>query len=795
MKRIPNQKWRQLSDIERKAIIDKREKMQPSRAAINGLKVKQPSKSRVKFSGPRKKNGSEKNSKIVKEEVRAEIKRERNKEIDFGRSIAEKMPKVINPLPLDSKAVTQFNDTNKVVTLTIIAQNLALAICDVITTGFGTKASGIDTDQYIQIYQYCWTAFQTFPSFGLYPKIILEMAAALSSKCVDGITYIVDKGSINTIAYPSFTSCGASMTGWNIAGTPDSNGYYPSIATPSATIVLVQRLLSKRGLAFDLIDASSYNDPVLNPFFSDCSAFSRMLYDSSTSRPACWNSNGTLVSCEYTMFLEIPIRTPWLAALELTVDGGTTSPIVVSFRRAGRDKRCKVFIVGSPSSNIYMRMKYPKDLKMQAYGRKVIFKYFDVQNFCQRICNTFDTCFNLNGTKYSLTGFDVWSMVMYTFGILAQAFAPYAGLFLGVMNNEQTATYALNLGGPSNPTPNGILGVKMFKWAQINLNALRPRIVGDYMHVAVPQNPSGGWTVSTSNVWTGPYDSKTITGWLPAQNICVNANWPTVMKNFTNYIPMFAAGIEMCDYTEDDNELNFVDTVLYMDSTYSYVESISSSHERREDWLASLYVSYELPTDGNFLANNVYFDTRDTYEADEKTTPYFGITGSNSTLGRFADELSVFLSASVSNIKTSPEEVSSDNNFNSQEPDFLTKTIGDANSKILALAESPDFHGHNIPVLISKVFPKYGNYGGPNHGDPLFKEQPIDSLDLCFMHHDKAYMNLKNKNDVIKADQQLLNEINKLPEEEKGFWSKMAYAIIQFKLLLNDSYSLHDELK
>lgn len=64
-----------------------------------------------------------------------------------------------------------------------------------------------------------------------------------------------------------------------------------------------------------------------------------------------------------------------------------------------------------------------------------------------------------------------------------------------------------------------------------------------------------------------------------------------------------------------------------------------------------------------------------------------------------------------------------------------------------------------MPGWIQKRVWKYGNYGGPGHGDPTFKKVSVDTLDELFMEHDRGWAN----DQCSLADKRLLAGLGSLP--------------------------------
>ncbi|KAH7435076.1 hypothetical protein KP509_06G048200 [Ceratopteris richardii] len=73
-----------------------------------------------------------------------------------------------------------------------------------------------------------------------------------------------------------------------------------------------------------------------------------------------------------------------------------------------------------------------------------------------------------------------------------------------------------------------------------------------------------------------------------------------------------------------------------------------------------------------------------------------------------------------------------------------------------------------IRAFLSNIFPKYGNYCGPNwssgrsHGSLLWDKPPIDWLDHCCFCHDVGY-DTHNQEKLYKADLEFLECLQKKP--------------------------------
>ncbi len=65
------------------------------------------------------------------------------------------------------------------------------------------------------------------------------------------------------------------------------------------------------------------------------------------------------------------------------------------------------------------------------------------------------------------------------------------------------------------------------------------------------------------------------------------------------------------------------------------------------------------------------------------------------------------------------------------------------------------------PKFLEERVPPYGNYGGPGHGDPTYKKEPIDQMDAYFMNHDKMW----TRGRANIADKVLSVQLQKLPKD------------------------------
>ena len=96
-----------------------------------------------------------------------------------------------------------------------------------------------------------------------------------------------------------------------------------------------------------------------------------------------------------------------------------------------------------------------------------------------------------------------------------------------------------------------------------------------------------------------------------------------------------------------------------------------------------------------------------------------------------------------------------------------------------------------LPEIILKEeipVPVYGNYCGPNHGDPSYEDAPIDEVDAVCMRHDMCYDNRVGglyqscdcDRDMVVDLGGLLIDGSELDMKAKGIASAMIAWFIQF---------------
>jgi hypothetical protein len=86
-----------------------------------------------------------------------------------------------------------------------------------------------------------------------------------------------------------------------------------------------------------------------------------------------------------------------------------------------------------------------------------------------------------------------------------------------------------------------------------------------------------------------------------------------------------------------------------------------------------------------------------------------------------------------------------------------------------------------IPKLVieQKIsVPVYGNYCGPNHGDPTFRQEPIDSVDAVCKRHDRCYDPTQNGHyQSCACDAQMVNELARVAWNDAHTLSREALAV------------------